>query len=93
MLENVLKTDQGTRSGTVEPIQYEPTGPTSELFIRGQLAVLRLDSQHKNGKSREYLAQLGDDESAVILQFLKRLGWWFPESSTRAQERLIAWQL
>ena len=91
VLENVLKGDQGTQAAMVRPIPYEPTGPTSELYIRGQLAVLRLNHQHKNGTSREYLAQLGDDEAGVIVQFLKRLGWWFPESSTPAQERLIFW--
>jgi hypothetical protein len=91
VLENVLKSDQGTQAATVGLIPYEPTGPTSELFIRGQLAVLRLNHQHKNGTSQEYLSQLGDDEAGVILQFLKRLGWWIPESSTPAQERVIFW--
>lgn len=91
VLEDVLKSHETTDAETAGPNSYEPTGPVSELFVRGHLGILRLNHRHKNGTSREYLAQLRDDEAAVILRFLKRLGWWFPDSSTPAQERLIAW--
>ena len=87
VLEDVLKSHEATDAETAGLNSYEPTGPVSELFVRGHLGILRLSHEHKNGNARDYLTQLGDDDAAVILRFLKRLGWWLPDSDRRASCR------
>ena len=87
VLEDVLQADEGDDS----QFQQEPTGPVSDLIVRGQLTVLKLIEANQNGKAREYLEQLCDDRASALLQCLRRLGWWFPDSPTPPQQRLISW--
>lgn len=61
------------------------------VIVSGLSALNRLDNEIGDESRNACLAELQEDDALALIRCLRRLGYWFPDSTTSPHDRITEW--